>query len=301
MLNREGQGSRQVVEKGLVAIVFAMTTACTSLSTIRPAPAGWLRETFKVKRVGRCSATECRTRFVLGVETLEVTTGVGRYAPHQIPGWDDESRIRRALSSMAQRIVRQGGLNTGLMEIGLGTQTVSGSIVAGWRMRCSLFWIDDKEIGHTRAEGDRVDKRVRRTTGMNCAAFDAIDTIKPRWLLKQGITPPRDSLAKLYDSLVAEKAVTVSQSPPIVLEQVATDMAPARIYTLRRDSTKVPLAEQLHMALRVLVNRSDRSPVAAVTLGLDIIDFAPGASPEEVRILRLVHAALSSRARIPDS
>lgn len=261
---------RYVVILGASSLV-----ACSSLGSLPPVQPGWTREELPL----------------LGdVPGVEIRTQVERLRPHDIPGWE-VGTVRRVLGWIVQEAYRGAGGISDQTLIGLGSRNVVESRPDGWRVRCSIFWIEDETVERVDGENE-VTGSTRRTEGMHCDAFEAGDTTRVRWRLRSGIAPARDRLAAMYDSLVAEKSDLISRNPPTVIEAVDSVGAVTALLQIMVDSRE---SRFLGFQPRSrTITRSDGSPLARLYEGMErVFDFAPGVTAEERQIVRLFGAALA--------
>ena len=278
------------------ALVVCGAIACASMSMANqdPLPVNWTRQNLR-PALSTCSRSGCRTTFGNGLGAINVTTRTREYDRREIPGWDSGSTAGRVAGSIASGMIRRAGMTTESTKIGLGSRSVSDSGESAWTFRCSVFWIDVADVGYNRTDEDHVTAQTRTTEGMDCTGGESSDSAAGRWRFRAGIAPRRDSLAVVYDSLVALKAPAVSARPPMTLERSPSDTLPVRRYLVRRETKAPPLAEQLAGTVgRIYITRENGDAIAVIHSGMQTrLDLAPGATSEEARVLRLVAAALS--------
>lgn len=277
----------------VLASILVAAAACATLSASGAAPLapGWARESFHVS-TERCGSGECRTRLVSAAGHLDVTSRARTYARHEIPGWDSGSSAARVLSSVAQGIIRRSGALSDETVIGLGTRVTTGGTGGEWQLRCSIFWIDDQEVAYSRSDGDHVTQATRRTEGTRCDAVASPDTGIAQWRFHTGITPPRDSLAIVYDSLASGESPAVSARPPMALERLTAGGRIDARYVVSRDTAALTFADRLR-ARKLSVTGASGAPLAVIHFGIQLtLDMASGATEEETQIVRLVGATL---------
>jgi hypothetical protein len=284
----------------LALILWAplVASACASL---QPAPPGWVREVYTERRWS-CSRGACQTVVQTRRGSFVVWTRAREYDPHEIPGWDNESKAERRASSVLKWVFRRAGGTTDRVRVGVGTRVVTDTSDGGWTLTCAAFWIDDEEI-EKGGDGDHIARSTRRTRGLDCRAAASRDTSVIRWRFRRGVAPPLDSLASVYDSLAARNSPTVSTAPPMSLERLATDgRAGARYEVAWESPGAIPrptLAERVGLVMGLRVSRESGSPPIATLhqtmapdYGRGTLDFGPDVSEEEARILRLLAVAL---------
>ena len=278
------------------ALVLCGAVACASMSRTNqdPIAVNWTRQNLR-PALSKCSRSECRTTFGNGLGAITVTTRTREYDRREIPGWDSGSTAGRVAGSIASGMIRRAGMTTESTKIGLGSRIVSDSGDSAWTLRCSVFWIDVADVGYNRTDEDHVTAQTRTTEGIDCTSGETSDSAAARWRFRTGIAPRRDSLALVYDSLVALKSPAVSALPPMTLEHSLADTLAVRRYLVRRETKAPTLAEQLAGRVgRVYVTRETGDAIAVIHTGMQTsLDLAPGATNEEARVLRLVAAALS--------
>jgi hypothetical protein len=238
-----------------------------------------------------CGPRECRTRIAGPAGRMEVRERTRVYALHEIPGWERPLAERAGFAVLAWG-VRQAGGSTGRLDVGLGSRLVSGPGAAGLELRCSLLWIDEVESEHDGREGAVVTRKDRQAAGTQCLATSAADSNEVRWRFDVGVAPPRDSLADVYDALVAEASPLLGPRPPVLFDRVALPGDAGEAWTARRARSAFDL---VHGPLtRLEVQRGD-ARLAVLHVGQSCtLDLAPGMTPEESGVLRLLAALLTA-------
>jgi hypothetical protein len=252
-----------------------------------PLTEGWARETLQ-RSTTTCSGRSCRWSVSLPGGGLQVRTEVRGYPSGKVPGWE-ESFGQRAAVSIASWLLRQKGWTTGETVVVLGTREVSGASAGDLVLRCSVFWLDDEESVYD-ANLDQSVTYVaeRKAHGVRCGAFAAEDTATARWRVWSGVVPPLDSVAGVYDALVAADSPELGPFPPLTLECLTEEGDPAVRYQLDQEAWGHPW-----FPLRVRVAREDGTAIAMVHAGSDTaVDTAPEATPEERQVLLLIAGLL---------
>jgi hypothetical protein len=191
------------VSRLAAAAALVVLAGCGILAGLRapPAPAGWTREEVR-ERSSRCWSERCRISLTAPDGRLHVRGEFRSYAPHQIPGWDGRSWPVRALSTVAEDLLRTSSAPVHRLRIGLATLEVTGDAAAGWRMSCSVLRIDEEEL-----EGRFEERRVVRghvlARGLECDGSHGVDPQPPVWRIRAGPAPARDSLAAAYAWLIS--------------------------------------------------------------------------------------------------
>jgi hypothetical protein len=279
-------------------VVASWLLAAGGCASLPSAPPGWAREVYTERR-GRCAGGACTTVVQTTRGSVVVWARAREYAPHQIPGWDTESGAARRTTSALKWIFRQVGGTTDRVRVGVGQRVVSDTSGGGWRLSCSSFWIDDLEIEKGEDDQD-VERSRRRTQGLDCRAVAQQDTSAVIWRFRQGVAPPLDSLASVYDSLAVVKSPLVSANPPMSLERLATaGRSAARYYVGWESRTEQTLAQRVGLVVPLEVRRDSGGPAIATLhqsmapgYGRGTIDLGPDVTDDEARILRLLAVAL---------
>jgi hypothetical protein len=271
-------------------LLLSATSGCAGgILAAAPPAADWSRESFRVTSTS-CRSDNCRARLSTSQGKLEIRTRARTYAPHQIPGWE-RPRGERAVLSTALLAVRWLGGVSEHTRIGLGTRVVSGNAADGWELRCSVFWVDREQRQQNRRDGDTTSETERLAQGARCSAVATADTAGVRWRFLAGVAPPRDSLALLYDSLLAVRSPLIDPWPPMSLERLSAGGEVTERYTIASD-----LATFANFTIRVRLHVAREGGAALATFhGGDrsLLDVAPEATQEEAAVLRLVAAAVS--------
>lgn len=281
------------VRQARYSVVATSLAACTSLYSSPPLEPGWTREQLPLL-AEQCSSLRCPTTVSRDVPGIEIRTQVQHLRPHQIPGWE-VSTAGRVLEWLSQEAIRGAGGLSSQSLIGLGTRDAVETRPDGWRIRCSLFWIEEQTI--ERVEGsDEITGSTPLAEGIHCDAFGVADSAGIRWRLRSGIAPDRDRLATLYDSLVAARSDMISTDPPAVMEHVDSTGAVVALFRLAKDAESAgPLG--LRSRSRT-ITRSDGTLVARLHEGMaPVFDYAPDATAEERHIVRLFGLALALPVR----
>ena len=249
----------------------------------------WTRDSFHMRR-GRCSSDRCSLA-LRGSTALDVDTRVARYRPHEIPGWDGGSRSARVAGAVAQAMVRAAGGFSERTIVELGESSIVSREDTAHRARCRSLTIVDETIVKDGSGTDQVSRSVPRVHGIDCRIVHVADSGRVLWRFRHGITPPRDSLAAVYDSLVAAESPLVTAQPPVALERFAGPDSGLVSYRVTRDPRAIP--DLLRVARRFYVNRESGEHVGVIDLGLQATAHAsPDATTEERRALRLFAAGL---------
>ena len=288
--------------RSLVAVFVALAGTLTGCLTggaqhIELAPASWTREDLLTHSWTKCGMGECRNTLRTSRGPISVATRVREYGLHDIPGWNGGSTVGRVAGGILGGIMRRQGMSTEHVTIRHGTQVLSDSGATPWRLRCSVYTIDDETEEYNKSENDHVTRRVRRASGADCRAYDMADTAAVLWHFQSGIAPSRDSLAVQYDSLARDNPPMVSATPPISLERLAADGAVAARYEVTRRAPGT-LMEQLAELHQITIAREGGAPIATIYQASGTTaDFAPDATIEETRIVRLIAALLAAESR----
>lgn len=274
-------------------------TACAGLPGFGPPPlqAGWARDIYDASK-SRCASGRCRTTLSSAHGPLEVETRAHEYERHEIPGWDDQGKGERAASSVLQWALRRNGATTEWTTIGLGERVVREPGDDGWRLACSVFWIDVEDVEYDKDRGDHVSRDRRATEGLDCRASALADTGAVLWRFRRGIAPSREALAAQFDRLAAEGSADVTASPTSSLERVERDATGGVRYVvedeLPGEGGETGWAAHVGVGTALRVTRENGERVATLRHGMRLaIDVAPGGTADEARVLRLVGAAMA--------
>ena len=249
----------------------------------------WTRDSFHLRR-GRCSTDRCSLA-LRGSTALDADTRKARLRPHEIPGWDNASRSARVAGASAQTMVRAAGGFSERTIVELGESAIVSREDTAYRARCRSLTIVDEAIVKDASGTDQVSRSVPRVHGIDCRVVSAADSGRVLWRFRYGITPPRDSLAALYDSLVAAGSPLVTAQPPVSLERLAGPGSALVSYRVARDPRAVP--DLLRVSRRFYVNRESGEHVGVIDLGLQATAHAsPDATTDERSALRLFAAGL---------
>ena len=288
----------QEMRSSVIGLLLLAAAGCAAGGAryIAPLSNGWTREDLRSRSWTTCGSGECRNTLRTPRGPLLVATRVRSYGLHEIPGWKG-STAGRVASGVLEGLLRRQGVATERVDVRLGTHTISDSAATPWTMRCSVYSIDDQTEEYSKAEDDHITETVRRSEGAHCLAFDAADSAVVLWRFRSGIGPSRDSLAAAYDSLAKTDPMLVSARPPMSLERFAPGGAVAARYEVSREDPAT-MMERFGAVQRVKVAREGGIPVAIVHVSEGTtVDIAPEATPEEVRIVRLVAALVAVQSR----
>ena len=253
---------------------------------------GWTREDLRTRAFSwACKPDDCNRTWRTSRGPLKLRTQAKTYRLHEIPGWNTQSTAGRVAEGMLGAALRRQGMTTEYVEVGLGTRTVSDSGPRPWELRCSVYWIDDKDEEYSRDEDDHVARARRRAEGAVCRAVDLADTSVERWRFRAGVAPPRDSLAAIHDSLRLANPEMVSANPPMTLQRIAPDGTVEATYAVAMDFAEAPGGVRI-LAGRMRVSRAVGAPPIAIihVIPEPSLDVGPDVTPEEVRILRMLTA-----------
>ena len=280
----------------MLALSLGLTTGCATTSkvalpTLEPQ---WTREELQSRAWVWSCDSKCRTELRSPHGPIVVSARTDTYGLHEVRGWNTGSTAGRVVGGILGGVVRRQGLSTDNVQVGHGTRTVTDSAATPWELRCRVYWIDDQVEEYNRSEMDHVARSTRRSEGAHCRVVDMADTTNATWRLRAGIAPARDSLAATYDSVSAVSPQEVSANPPMLLERMGSAAELTQRYTIDREPparftlSGVP-------ARRSRVMRSDSTAVGVIHTAPQgtAFDIAPGATPEEIRVLRLVAALLA--------
>ena len=278
----------------VLALVPSAAMGCVSIgrANLPLLEPQWTREELRASG-SACGSKDCRVTLKTPRGPVVVTVRTRTYGLHEIPGWNSGSTTGRVVSGILGGLLRRQGLTTDRVEIGLGTRTVADSGDSPWQLRCSVFWIDDQEEEYNKDDMDHITRSVRRAEGADCRVVEVADTAVVRWRFRAGIAPGRDSLAAIYDSLAFANPRMVSATPPLSLERVTPDGVVEARYGVSRDSL-LTFPQRISGAGRVTIRRESGDAVAVIHTGFTAgLDLAPGATPGETRVVRLVAALLA--------
>jgi hypothetical protein len=269
---------------GRLAAVWAVGTVvgCAVLSELRPPPTpiGWTREEVR-ERSFRCWSGRCRSSLTGPDGRLHVRGEYRSYAAHEVPGWDDRSWAVRALSTVAEDLLRTSSAPVHRFRIGLARLEVADDRAAGWQMACSVLRIEDEELVGRFEE--RSVARVRVLVhGLDCLGGRAGEEPEARsWRIRAGPAPPRDSVAVVYSWLISGEPA--GEPAPMYLERTG----PAGASETRLELVREPGGLRLYDA--------SGTPRAHLTIREHArLDLDPRLEPGERVILRLLAAALQA-------
>lgn len=275
----------------LIAAVFTVAS-CGPLSipVVPSLNGGWTREELKTPTFSwSCEPANCKRSWRTPRGPLVARVSGKTYGLHDIPGWNTRSTAGRVATGIFEAVMRRNGWTTESVEIGLETRTVTDSGATTWELRCSAYWIEDREEEYNKNDDDHVARSTRRSEGAVCRAVDLGDTSIVLWRFRAGIAPSRDSLATIYDAVRDTNAALVSATPPMFLERLSPDGALAASYVV---GTELGLHELgVRGFLRtVQVSRETGAPPIGVIHKLrgTTLDVAPHVTGDELRILRLL-------------
>lgn len=290
---------RQGIRSSVLVVLLAATAGCATGGAmhIPAAQPAWTREDLTSRGWTKCGLGECRNTLRTARGPITVATRVRSYGLHDIPGWNTGSTAGRVASGILGGLLRRQGMSTDRVEIRHGRHVLTDSGSTVWRLRCSVYSIDDQTEEYNREEDDHVTRSVRRSEGADCGAFDVADSTVVLWRFRSGVAPPRDSLAAVHDSLSRTEPAMVSATPPMSLTRLATDGSVAARYDVTRQ-TPATLTEQLAELHRVTIAREGGVPVAIIYRASGTsVDLAPEATGDEIRIVRLVAGLIAAESR----
>ncbi len=271
--------------RSLSVVPLVTLAGCVGLVAAPTPQPGWIRDKLPYP-TGSCFS-ECKYTIGRGDARIEARTRVQRYAPHQIPGWE-RGIPARLMSWLGQETISRLGGQSKRTTVSFGTSTISDRRPDSWRLECSLFGIMDTVIERQGGDDEPVGFR-RRTAGMQCTLVSALDSSVVRWRLRSGITPPRDSLAAVYDSLVAAGSPAVAPVPPMVIERLRPDGSVQDRFDVVVDST-----QRFNALWRI--KRADGTGLATIHAAQrTTLDYAPDTTEEVRRLVRLLGVALALR------
>lgn len=272
-----------------VTLILAIVGAsCAPVPPVVRSTPGWTHVDFHVRR-SRCTTKQCRLTLKGSDADVQATQRLDSYRPHEIPGWHSPLAGRVADAILQGAIRRAGGFSE-RTRIELGSYLVVDLGDTTSQMRCSTLAISDDQV-ERRNDADEVTTSRRRTTGWNCRIEGSSELQRTVWQFRAGIAPTRDSLAAIYDSLAAIESREIQASPPLHLEQSASDGGPVR-FPAAWDPRMI--VDPLWVASRLTITRDGGRAVAVVDLGTRTrLHLAPDVSAEERRVLRLVAVFLT--------
>ena len=246
----------------------------------------WTRESFHMSR-GKCSDEHCAMSVRSGAARFDVVRSSRTYRRDEIPGWERPA-VERVAGAIGQSIVRGAGGFTDAVAVTLGASRVAERGDTTRALWCSHLSIAEQRI--VRRDGrDEVEQSRPLASGLRCHVASPGDSTTPLWKLDYGIAPPRDSLARLYDSLAAVQSPALGPAPPITLVQAAA--AESRFVVERH----APSLLDVNAFERWFVSRADGTRVAVIDLGIrSTLRLAPGVDPAARSALRLIAALLAA-------
>lgn len=247
---------------------------------------GWTREDFHMSR-GKCGGERCAISVRSGAARFDVVRSSRTYRRDEIPGWERPAAERIA-SGIGQSIVRGAGGFTDAVAVTLRASRVAARGDTARALWCSHLSIAEQRI--VRRDGrDEVEQSRSLASGLRCHVASPGDSTTPLWKLDYGIAPPRDSLARLYDSLAAVQSPALGPAPQITLAQAAAAEA---TFVVERHA---PSLFDLNAFDRWFVRGADGTRVAVIDLGIrSRLHLAPGVDPDARMALRLIAALLAA-------
>lgn len=274
----------------VASLVAIVALACSAARDPRMRDlTGWTREDFHMSR-GRCADERCAISVRSGAARFDVVRSSRTYRRDEIPGWERPT-AERVAGAIGQSIVRAAGGSTDAVAVTLGTSRVAERGDTGNTARamwCSHLSMAEQRI--VRRDGrDEVDQLRPIASGLRCHVASPGDSTTPLWKLDYGIAPPRDSLARLYDSLSVARSPVLGADPAITLVHAA---AADSAFVVERHA---PSLMDLYAFDRWFVSRADGTRVAVIELGIrSRLHLAAGIDRETRRTLRLIAAVLAA-------
>lgn len=187
---------RRAAARRLAALgAWLLASGCAlALPRLPAAEAGTRRD--RVEPVStRCGGSECTTRVAVGARRVEVASRTRTIAAEEVTGRSAGSLGRRAVSAVGGAMLRRIGGTTSTLRVGLGTRWIADP-AGTLALVCDVAWIDEETRGREQ------DVEVTRLgSGGACAAVARADGVTPRWRVRHGISPVRDSLAIVVDAI----------------------------------------------------------------------------------------------------
>lgn len=273
----------------LVAGLLAISVGCASSRDPRMRElSGWTREDFHMAR-GKCSGERCEMSVRSSAARFDVVRSSRTYRRDEIPGWERPA-AERVLGAIGQSIVRAAGGFTDAVAVTLGASRVAERGDTARALWCAHLYIGEQRIVK-RDGSDEVEHTRPLASGLRCHVATPGDSTAPLWTLDSGIAPPRDSLARLYDSLAAVQAPALEPAPAITLVQAG---AAESAFVVERHAASLM---DLYAFERWFVRRADGTRVAVIELGIrSRLRLAPDVEPEARTALRLIAAVLAANA-----
>ena len=139
-----------------------------------------------------CSPNQCRHNIKVGSQSFRVETRTRIVSAKELTG---ANAAERAAAGLLGWGLRQAGMTTIDDQIVVGTRTVT-SEGSGWRLECSIAWLDERERSKDETEHTRI------TEGLDCEHHAADSSAgQGTWRFRYGVLPTVDSLAAIADTL----------------------------------------------------------------------------------------------------
>lgn len=274
-----------------------LLTGCFFTPPRLPAPAAGMRRDAIEPRGERCRMGTCISGVAVGGRHFRVESRARLVSPEEATGRPKRSLVRRALSAVGGAVLREAGVGTSALVVGVGTRAVSDS-AGTLTLACDIVWIDEE--AREKAHGEDSVTSTRLAEGIACTAASAAKPGEPataQWRFRRGISPSRDSLALVLDSTSLHSATGMPAELAMTLERVASADAPATLrYSIEPDTTLQRSSGPIVIPMtRWIVRRADGAVVGALVrsaLSGAAVDIGSDAAHEEATILRLIGACL---------
>jgi hypothetical protein len=282
----------------VVALIPLLLGGCAVARPRLAAPDAGARREDIASRGERCRAGACTTSLAVGGRPFRVVSRARRVSPEEATGRPRGSLVGRAVAAAGGAVLREAGVATSGLVVGVGTRSVAGS--AGTPdAECELVWVDEET--REKVGGEERVALARLAEGLACTAATSAGGAAVRWRFGRGISPSRDSLALLLSG--GALAAAAPSHRPATLERMApSGTHVAERYVVALDTTGWAGAGELRARVaRWEVRRADGTAVGAVlqigavfdpALPTAAVDIRDVATPDEAAILRLIGACL---------
>jgi hypothetical protein len=271
-----------------------LLTGCLLAPPRLPAPDAGVRRDAVKPHGERCGMGKCTAAVVVGGGRFRVESRTRLVSPEEATGRPERSVVRRALSAVGGAVLRNAGVGTSALAVGVGTRTVSDP-TGTLTLACEVAWVDEE--WREKARGGDSTTVTRLAEGMACTAAPPGERAAPRWRFRRGISPTADSLARVLDSPSLGAAGGTSAGAPMILERVARAGGVAtQRYSVEPNTSAGPRGGFIAIPVtRWVVRRGDGTVVGALVGSVRpvaAVDIDGAADPEEAAILRLIGACL---------
>jgi hypothetical protein len=272
----------------------ALLGGCLLAPPRLPAPDVGVRREVVKPHGERCGTGTCTAAVAVGGHRFRVESRTRLVSPEEATGRPKRPLVRRALSAVGGAVLRNAGIGTSALAVGVGTRAVSDPTGA-LTLACEIAWVDE-ELREKGRGGDST-TLTRLAEGMVCTAALPGEGAAARWRFRRGISPAADSLARILESPSLGPAGGTSPGAPMILERVAAAGAPStQRYSVEPYTSAGRRSAFMAVPVtRWVVRRGDGTVVGALVgsvVPVAAVDIDGAADPEEAAILRLIGACL---------